>query len=200
MYQELFQNANFWSFLFSIDEELAKACKEEGRPCGGTLHCANYPRKPRGAPIKLPPEYRFRFSFCCDREGCRKRKTPPSVRFLGRKVYLAAVVILVSAMRQGPHPQRIRELTNRFGVDRQTIDRWRIFWNELFPHTKFWQVQRGRLVPICQISALPLSLLQAFVQQGKERLGWGNLLRFLAPLTITGGLAIAVSAASCDTS
>jgi len=32
----------------------------------------------------------WRFSFCCARDGCRTRKTPPSFRFLGRKVYLAA--------------------------------------------------------------------------------------------------------------
>jgi hypothetical protein len=40
-----------------------------------------------------------RFSFCCDRDGCRNRATPPSVRFLGRKVYLGAVVMLISASR-----------------------------------------------------------------------------------------------------
>ena len=37
--------------------------------------------------------------------------TPPSVRFLGRKVYLGAVVILISAMRQGPTPRRFLELS-----------------------------------------------------------------------------------------
>ena len=61
---------------------------------------------------------RIRLSFCCDRDGCRKRTTPPSVRFLGRKVYLGAIVILISAMRQGPSPRRVRELSARFGVDR----------------------------------------------------------------------------------
>ncbi len=83
----------------------------KGCSCGGRLHSANYPRAPRGGPDHLPEEYRSRFSFCCDRDGCRKRMTPPSVRFLGRKVYLGAVVILVSAMRQGPTPRRVRELS-----------------------------------------------------------------------------------------
>ena len=35
-----------------------------------------------------------------------KRATPPSVRFFGRKVHLAAVVVLVVDMRQGPSPRR----------------------------------------------------------------------------------------------
>ena len=46
---------------------------------------------------------RIRLSFCCDRDGCRKRVTPPSVRFLGRKVFLAVAVILISAITKGRH-------------------------------------------------------------------------------------------------
>jgi len=83
-----------------------------------------YQRAPRCGPEHLPEEYRCRFSFCCDRDGCRKRMTPPSARFLGRKVYLGAVVILISAMRQGPMPRRARELSTLLGVDRATIARW----------------------------------------------------------------------------
>ena len=111
MYHELPRTARFWSFLFAIDQDLAETTRKQGCPCGGRLHCANYPRKPRGSPHKLPETQCLRLSFCCDRDGCRKRLTPPSVRFLGRKVYLGAVVILVSAMRQGPSPRRVRELS-----------------------------------------------------------------------------------------
>jgi hypothetical protein len=39
-----------------------------------------------------------RFSLCCGREGCRRRATPPSVRFLGRRVYVGAVVIVASVL------------------------------------------------------------------------------------------------------
>lgn len=194
MYHELLRDASFWSFLFSIDQDLAKSCRQEACSCGGRLHCANYPRKPRGGPKDLPEEYRVRLSFCCDRDGCRKRKTPPSVRFLGRKVYLGAVVVLVAAMRQGPTPRRVRELTKLFGADRQTIARWRIFWNDLFPQTKFWHVARARLVPVLEIVAFPLSLIEAFVRNDEDRHGWEKLLLFLSPITITGGLKITVSA------
>jgi hypothetical protein len=78
----LLQKASFWLFLFSIDRDLADSARQKARPCGGRLHCANFPRKPRGGGDDLPEQYGYRLSFCCDREGCRKRVTPPSVRFL----------------------------------------------------------------------------------------------------------------------
>lgn len=193
MYHELLRDASFWAFLFSIDQDLANTAKAEQCPeCGGRLDCANYPRKPRGS-RDLPDEYRKRLSFCCARDGCRKRVTPPSVRFLGRKVYLGAVVVLVSAMRQGPSPRRVRELTELFGASRETIYRWREFWNELFPRTTFWKLARARLVPVFEFVDFPRSLLEAFVSGEDDRDGWSKLLFFLAPISVTKGLAIKIS-------
>ena len=192
MYHELPRDASFWPFLFSIDQDLAETTRQKACPCGGRLHRANFPRKPRGSDA-LPEQYRYRLSFCCDRDGCRKRSTPPSVRFLGRKVYLGAVVILVSAMRQGASPRRVRELSTLFGADRRTIARWQTFWREYFPQTPFWKVARGRLVPAVQIVSLPLSLLKAFHRTDDPSQDWGQLLLFLSPITLTGGLAIEVS-------
>jgi len=193
MYHVLLRDATFWAFLLAIDIDLAEACRQEGCSCGGRLHRANFPRKPRGGPRNLPTEHRYRLSFCCDRDGCRKRVTPPSVRFLGRKVYLGAVVILVSAMRQGPTPRRVRELTDLFGVDRRTIYRWRAFWNDQFPQTTFWKVARARLVPVHDIVDFPRSLFDVFVHAVSDRHGWGQLLRFLSPISISKGLVIRVS-------
>jgi hypothetical protein len=132
-------------------------------------------------------------SFCCDRDGCRKRRTPPSVRFLGPKVYLGAIVILISAMRQGPSPRRVRELSTRFGADRRTIARWQVFWRERFPQTPFWKIARARLVPIVEIVSLPYSLVDAFLSRNHRCRGWTLLLRFLSPITIPGALQIEVS-------
>lgn len=191
MYHELPRSASFWLFLFSVDQDLARNTRQSGCSCGGHLHRANYPRKPRGSD-DLPEDYTYRFSFCCDRDGCRKRVTPPSVRFLGRKVYLFAVVVLVSAMRQGPSPRRVRELTQLFGADRRTIARWQLFWREYVPQTPFWRIARGRLLPMAA-TLLPLSLLEAFLGGDDPCLGWGHLLRFLSPITITHGLPSAFS-------
>jgi hypothetical protein len=192
MYHELFADASFWAFLFTIDQDLAKTARDKQCPsCGCRLHCADYPRKPRGA-RHLPDVYRQRLSFCCARDGCRKRVTPPSVRFLGRKVYLGAVVILVSAMRQGPSPRRIGELTKLFDVSRETIYRWREYWNEHFPKTTFWKMARARLVPVFEIREFPRSLWEAFVRSADDRVGWSKLLQFLAPISIANGLLFKV--------
>jgi hypothetical protein len=104
MYHDLPRAARLWSVLLAIDQDLAETTRKKACPCGGRLHSANYLRKPRGTPLQLPEPQRLRLSFCCDRDGCRKRVTPPSVRFLGPKVYLGVFVILISAMRQGPTP------------------------------------------------------------------------------------------------
>jgi hypothetical protein len=77
--------------LLACDADLAEAARA-GRCalCGGALHSACYPRKPRGRPCRLGPEHDRRFSFCCAVDSCRSRATPPSLRFLGRKVHLAS--------------------------------------------------------------------------------------------------------------
>jgi hypothetical protein len=194
MYHDLSRSASFWSFLLAVDDDLAAEARTKGCSCGGRLHSANYLRKPRGTPAQLPEPQRLRLSFCCDRDGCRKRATPPSVRFLGRKVYLAAIVILVSAMRQGPTPRRVSELSKRFGADESTIARWQSFWREHFPQTHFWKAARASFITLGKIVDLPYSLVDAFLRHHPPREGWALLLRFLSPITVPGGLQIKVSA------
>jgi hypothetical protein len=193
MYHDLPRAARFWSVLRAIDQDLAETARKEACPCGGRLHSANYLRKPRGTPAQLLEQECLRLSFCCDRDGCRKRVTPPSVRFLGPKVYLGVVVILISALRQGPSPRRLRELSARFGADRRTITRWQVFWRERFPQTPFWKIARARLVPVVELLSLPYSLVDAFLSRNRRCRGWTLLLRFLSPITIPGALQIKVS-------
>jgi len=189
MYHVVLRDASFWDFLFTVDKDPAAIARKQGCGCGGRLHCANYPRKPRGGCENLPDSYGYRLSFCCDRDGCRKRTTPPSVRFLGRKVYLGAVVVLVAAMRQGPSPRLVRELSQLFGADRRTIARWRDFWRESFPQTAFWKVARGRFARQA-IAESPHALLEAFIRSDDSWEEWKRLLEFLSPITIAGGLRI----------
>jgi hypothetical protein len=188
MYHDLPGAASFWSFLLEIDQDLAETVRKNACSCGGRLHCANYLRKPRGTLVQLSEPLCKRLSFCCDRDGCRKRVTPPSVRFLGPKVYLGAVIIVISAMRQGPTPRRVRELSKRFGADRRTIARWQVFWREHVSQTPFWKVAHARFTPVIEIVTLPFSLVDAFLCRCAGEEGWARLLRFLAPITITGGL------------
>ena len=98
MVDEVDLGREFCTLLEQHDEGVARRVAAEGCPrCDGPLHRGDYERKPRGALIApAGEEFVRRFSLCCGREGCRKRATPPSLRFLGRRVYLGAVVIVAS--------------------------------------------------------------------------------------------------------
>ena len=88
LYQALLTDASFHQQLLEFDRDLAATTRDGGcRICGGRLHSARFPRKPRGVlPRDLSGEYNQRFSFCCAETECRTRATPPSLRFLGCKV------------------------------------------------------------------------------------------------------------------
>jgi hypothetical protein len=171
-----------YAVLKHFDEDLAAEQRAGGCPrCGAALHWASYPRKPRGFVGRLDPEYGRRLSFCCAREDCRKRATPPSLRFLGRKVYLGAVVVLICALRCGPTPARMRYLEELVGVSRRTVARWRRWWCEELVDTPFWRAAGSTLMPPVQRAQLPASLLERFAGSALEQLL--ALLRFIAPIT-----------------
>jgi hypothetical protein len=193
MYHDLPASASFWLFLLAVDKDLAAETRKQGCSCGGRLHSADYLRKPGGTPAQLPEHQRLRLSFCCDRDGCRKRVLPPSVRFLGRRVYLSAIVVLIGAMRQGPTPRRVSELAKRFGADESTIARWQTFWRQHFPRTPFWEIARARFVTLDEIAGLVYSLVDTFLRRHPPCEGWILLLRFLSPITVPGGLQIKIS-------
>ncbi|MHC4065270.1 MAG: hypothetical protein ACYSUI_12355 [Planctomycetota bacterium] len=178
----LLQDSRLYRFLFIIDQGFADEAHAEGCGCGGRLHRANYARKPRGGPADLGPEYGKRLSWCCAREGCRSRKTPPSVRFLGRRVYLGAVVLLVSAMQGGITEKRADRLQALLGMSRRTLWRWRSWWRQSFPASDFWKRERGRFMPRLDVGSLPASLLERFTGED-ERSSLVQALSFLAPLT-----------------
>ena len=189
MYHDLPRDASFWQFLFSVDKDLARTTKSQGCACGGRLHGAKYPRKPRGAG-NLPEDYNTRLSFCCDRDGCRKRTTPPSVRLPRPEGLPGGHRHSGGRHAQGPSPRRVRALTELFGTDRRTIARWQVFWREHFPQTPFWKAARGRFVRLV-LADLPRALLEAFAQQAADaREQWKPLLEFLSPITIPGALLI----------
>lgn len=174
-----------------IDKELAQKVGEEGcEYCEGVLHHADYERKPRG--IKAWEEsiedWGKRASFCCDQEGCRKRHTPPSVRFLGRKVYVGIIVVLVAAMMHGPNARRIATLHEVLGIDKRTLLRWRDWWLEDFVQTPFWKANRSRLMPVLDEALMPYCLVGSFNAEGRE--GVMKLMEFLSPITTRSGKGV----------
>lgn len=137
-------DAKWFATLAEIDEVFATRVREAGCvDCGGPLDRADYERKPRGDLGEGTDAYTRRRSFCCRRDGCRHRATPPSVRFLGRKVYVAALVVIASVL--GRHralvgrgaPRRVE------GVPVRTVRRWLAFWSVTFALTAFWKEAKG---------------------------------------------------------
>jgi hypothetical protein len=161
--------------LEKVDLDLAEAAHGLGcLYCGGKLYRGDYERKPRGG-----PEWALRYSFCCSQ--CRRRRTPESVRFMGRRFYAGLVVLLVSAMAHGLKPERVRRLRETLQIDHRTLVRWRQWWLSLFVGSTFWKETRARFAPpLCQ-QTLPLSLCVIFQVERTDRLL--DLLKFLAPIT-----------------
>jgi len=185
-------DARVWQLLLDVDRDLAAQVRAKGCACGGRLHSARYRRKPRGGlPEDLHAEYRWRASLCCEKEGCRKRKTPPSLRFLGRRVYLGALVVLVSAMTGGVTERRAAAMRKLVGVSVRTLQRWRAWWLRTFPQTVFWKDACARLAPAVDEAHLPASLLDRFTDPA-DPAGDGLVacLRFLAPVTTRSGCAM----------
>ena len=181
MCHALLQDLNFFRLLLRADQELALERRGVGCACGGVLHVDDYPRKPRGCPIEMRADFSSRFGFCCNR--CRTRATPPSVRFLGRRVYLALAVVLVSAARPGPTPTAAAaRAATLLEVPVRTLQRWRQWWQERLPLTPFWQAASARFMPPVRTVGLPGALLARFVGTAAESLL--RLLVFLSPLTV----------------
>lgn len=179
----LLSDARLYALLLKFDEDLAaEARRARCRVCGGRLDEGRYPRKPRvPKTVTLPDEYDWRYSYSCAVRTCRKRHTPASTRFLGRRVYLGVIVVLATAMQQGPAPWRLRRLREELGVSRQTLERWRTWWREAFVQSPFWKAARAAFSPPADEASAPRSLLERFGGDELDQLA--GLLRFLSPLS-----------------
>ena len=173
----LLQDPIFFKLLLRIDMEMAEQAQAQGCPCGGALHKANYPRKPRACPTEVRSDYASRFSFCCSQ--CRKRTTSMSVRFLGRRVYVALAVVLMSR-RVGT--SALATLSGVLAIPSRTILRWQHWWTGIFPATPLWQAGCARFMPPVPASDLPDSLIQRFAGVAAEAMM--RLLAFLTPATV----------------
>ncbi len=181
MWHKFLRDARFHQVLLDADRESATETREKGCPaCGGKLHGAAFWRKPRSG-VQLPAGYGIRFSFCCAKAGCRKRVTPASLRFLGRRVYLGLIVVLVPVLRHGPSPTRVRRLQELVGVSRRTVERWCRWWRSGFVETAFWRLAQGEFAEPVANEALPGSLVERFGGDDERQLV--GVLRFLRPLS-----------------
>ena len=171
-------DTNFFQTVLAADRDLLRKLQQRCCPyCGGRLDRADYPRKPRGDLDHAADTMEIRFSLCCAREGCRRRLTPPSLRFLGRKVYYGAWVLVASAAWLcGAVLGRLIA-----GVPRRTVRRWQDWWCDGFTTTELWRAQRALFMPPVDELRLPLSLLERFADTPVEMIT--GTLGFLRPVT-----------------
>lgn len=167
---------SFHALLWQIDLDLLAQAQAAGCPhCGGVLHRADYPRKPWGVDARIRGYYERRLSLCCERDGCRCRVTPATVRFLGRRRYTAIMMVLLSALSHSVPPRRCERLRVALGVSRRTLTRWRAWWREAFVASAFWQTLRVHLGPTLGDGPLPAALLQVMPGANRRQ----SLLRVL---------------------
>ena len=135
--------AEFVKKLYQEDLAEAARVKAGGCPkCHSELHVANYPRKPRGHGAE-EPGMSCRLSFCCG--TCRKRVTPKSVRFLGRKVYLGQSVALASVLRW--QEVKVTKVCGVLGMSAETLRRWKCWWAGPVQRSKWWSAVRAQIMP-----------------------------------------------------
>ena len=171
-YLSLVTTTSFFVLLAGLDLDFARTFVGTSCSCGGPLHQANYLRKGFGfgLPAGAPDDARIRYSFCCGRDGCRKRMMPTSLRFLPREPYFTITFVLVSAFHHGLTKERLEEVQALYKVSRSTIERWLRWWRETFPTTEAWRGLRGMmLVPADALANnAPAFLLKAFEEPGRE--------------------------------
>ena len=183
MFDQIELEREFFEGLMAIDEAIVvRAGSEACRFCEGRLHRGDYDRKPRGGLLGAAAEgFTRRFSLCCAGEGCRRRATPPSVRFLGQRVYVGAIVIVASVVALARTVASAA--TRATGVPARTTRRWLRWWRGPFVATPVFVEISARLVPAVERHRLPTSILERLDADAPLRVQ--RMLAWLAPLTTT---------------
>jgi hypothetical protein len=184
MWHDIVLDREFFAALLAIDAEIAVRIRAGGCPrCGGPLCVGHYERKPRGgrfAAAGTSELFSQRFSWCCGREGCRKRATPPSVRFLGRKVYLEGAILIACALVPLIE-QTAAAIRDATGIAARTIRRWEAWWRSVFVASAIFTELRAR-APSIDPAALPGAMIESF-DGATPITRLEQTMRFVAPIT-----------------
>jgi hypothetical protein len=108
--------------------------------------------------------------------------TPSSLRFLGRKVFLGVLVLLLPVLRDGPTPERLVRLCAAYRVSVRTVRRWCRFWRETFVASRAWQAVRGRFAVPVRAGRMPGALLGAFSEISEVASRVVGVLRLVSPI------------------
>jgi hypothetical protein len=158
MYHSSLIISSFWKTFPTLDTKIAQEfiktaqCKK----CGCCIfYQSDYPRKPRGFPEEIEKNipdifFSIRISYRCS--NCRKRITPPSIRYLGRKIYISVLILLASRLiEQGREAEgigitlkAIKAILEDF-VPARTVNRWLTWWQESVWQSPIWKANQGLL-------------------------------------------------------
>lgn len=196
MFDQIKFGREFFGRLRDADARIAAQVAAAGcGVCGGPLHRSDYCRKPRGGLVAAAgEEFVVRFSLCCGRDGCRRRAMPPSLRFLGRRVYVGATVIAASVMAVALRVGAAARAAT--GVPPRTLGRWLAWWKGAFTATAVFALLASRILSV-DVATLPRSVLERL--EGDPIARTARVLEHLAPLTtalVRDGLRFVRAAAS----
>lgn len=182
MLPKFLSNIKFHRFLTDLDGHLAEETRQKGCPhCGEKLNISNYPRSPFGVPTSFRVFYRQRLSLCCT--SCRKRTTPPSVRFFGHRWYCSPIFMLFSTLMNKPRKNRLMALQRELDltISKQTLWRWHHWWKSYFPASAFWKQNKALMPEQGMRGPFPWAIIHVYSGPLEKRLI--QFLRFLMPIT-----------------
>lgn len=172
------QFGELYLILEKIDMALAKIAHEKPcQHCGGPLDVANYERKIRGHGQDGPA---IKFGLCCRQEGCRKRATVESIRFLGGFIY-CSLTALLACYFLNRSKKRFKSILRRFNLNPRTLKRWNIFWDKIFEKTTFWKEHKVKINLNSHGSVLQ-RIFGSFKNKKLQKDWFLDFLRFFIPL------------------
>ena len=150
-------DARFLDFALNLDHELAEKTRKEGCSfCGAALHYARYQRKGWVGPGQAVPKgWGLFYGLCCAAEGCRKRTRPPSVRYAGRSLHSACLVLLGHLLTSGPSQRSVAAVQKELAVSERTLRRWLAVWRRVHVNTVWWR----KLASLWSLSGQTVSVL-----------------------------------------
>lgn len=182
MYSKINFDIAFSEALYQEDKKIAQRFYKQNcqYDCSGIYYTSNYPRKPRGITPESEHHYNFRFSFCCS--NCRLRFTPETVRFLGRKVYVALFIMMILSTNEKLQNELI-ELPPQ-SIAPITFKRWIVWWDLIVQKSPAWKKLVGLLSANIENIFLPLFIVDQFIQDtvdfNKSVL---SMLEFISPIS-----------------
>ena len=185
----LLRDASFWDFLFRVDKHLAAQAGNRVASVAGVC-TARTTAQATGWIHAAAGIYDRRLSFLLRSDGSASGRPHPRC---GSSVGESSWVPWWSwwppcgtravAPASGSWPS--------YSVPTDIRSRSRCtFSREHFPQTALWKVIRGRFLRLA-ITDLPRVLFEAYIHHGADtQEDWRQLLEFLLPITVAGGLAI----------